>query len=86
MKAVAAEPLAIVAAEYVAGYRIRLAFSDGTARVVDFGPFLLRAHNPDTTDYRDLEKFKSFRIESGDLIWGDYQMLFPLADLHRGRI
>ena len=78
--------LEITNAEYVSGYKIRITFNDGKIHVMDFGPFLQRAHNPDTTDYRDLKKFKTFRIVDGDLMWGDYQMIFPIMDLHRGEI
>jgi len=73
-------------AEYVAGHKLRLTFNDGTVRGVDFGPFLAQARNPDITDYRDLEQFKTFRIDQGDLVWGDYQMIFPIMDLYRGEI
>lgn len=86
MKANATQYLEITEAKYVSGYNILLTFNDGTVRVMDFGPFLAKARNPDTTDYRDMKKFKSFRIEHGDLIWGDFQMIFPIADLHRGEI
>jgi hypothetical protein len=86
MKATATRYLEIVEAKYISGYQIYLVFNDGTDRVMDFGPFLRKARNPDTTDYRNLEKFKDFRIEDGDLIWGDFQMIFPIADLHRGEI
>jgi hypothetical protein len=87
MKSVATQQyLEITEAKYVSGYKLLLTFNDGAARVVDFGPFLEKARNPDTTDYRDLKKFKSFRIEYGDLIWGDHQMIFPIMDLYRGTI
>ena len=86
MKTTATQYLEITEAKYISGYKIRLTFNDGMFRVMDFGPFLAKARNPDTTDYRDLKKFKAFRIEYGDLIWGDYQMIFPIADLHRGEI
>jgi len=86
MKTTATKYLEIVGAKYVSGYKIRLTFNDGTVREVDFGPFLAKARNPDTTDYRDLRKFKSFRIEDGDLIWGDFQMIFPIMDLYKGQI
>jgi hypothetical protein len=78
--------LEITGAKYVSGYKIRLTFNDGTVRVMDFGPFLAKARNPDTTDYRNLRRFKSFRIEDGDLIWGDLQMIFPIMDLYKGEI
>jgi len=86
MKLTATDYLEIVEAKYVSGHKIRVAFNDETVRIVDFGPFLRKARNPDTTDYRDLKKFREFRIEHGDLIWGDFQMIFPIADLHRGKI
>ena len=86
MKATETQYLAITKAEYVAGYKIRLTFNDETVRVVDFGPFLMKSRNPDTTDYRDPEKFKTFRIEDGDLMWGDFQMIFPIMDLYRGEV
>ena len=76
----------ITEARYVSEYKIRLVFNDGTVRIMDFGLFLAKAHNSEITEYRDLRKFKSFRIEHGELIWGDYQMLFPVADLHRGEL
>ncbi len=78
--------LEITNAEYVSGYKIRLTFNDGKVHVMDFGPLLKKARNPDTTDYRDLKKFKTFRIVDGDLMWGDYQMIFPIMDLYRGEI
>ena len=86
MKTTLTEYLEIVEAKYVSGYKIRLVFNDESERVVDFGPFLKKARNPDTTDYLDVKKFKEFRIEDGDLIWGDFQMIFPITDLHRGSI
>ena len=86
MKSTATQHLEITRAEYVSGYKIRLTFNDGKTHVMDFGPFLKKARNPDTTDYRDLKKFKTFRIVDGDLMWGDFQMIFPIADLYRGEI
>ena len=78
--------LEITEARYISGYRIRLAFSDGAVRVVDFEPFLRRARNPDLAQYRQMRKFKSFRLHYGDLMWGDYEMIFPVADLYKGEI
>jgi hypothetical protein len=86
MKTVATQHLEVAEAKYVSDYKLLLTFNDGEVRVVDFGPFLEKARNPDTTDYRDLKKFKSFRIADGDLVWGDYQMIFPIMDLYCGSI
>lgn len=86
MKTTATKYLEITEAKYVSGYKLRLVFNDGTTRVMDFEPFLRRAQNPDLTQYRQSRKFKSFRLHYGNLMWGDYEMLFPITDLHRGEI
>jgi hypothetical protein len=86
MKAATENYLEITEAKYVSDYKIRLVFNDGLSRVMDFEPFLRGAQNPDLTQYRQLRKFKSFRLHYGDLMWGDFEMIFPITDLHRGEI
>jgi hypothetical protein len=86
MKARTTKYLEIVQAEYLSGYKIRLAFNDGMVRVMDFEPFLRRAMNPDITKYRQLRNFKKFHLHYGDLMWGDFEMIFPTTDLHHGNI
>ena len=78
--------LEITDAIYVSGYKLLLVFNDGKKHVMDFEPFLRQARNPMTTQYRQLRKFKSFHIHQGDLMWGDYEMIFPISDLYRGEI
>lgn len=86
MKRSAPHFLEVTTAKYVSDYKLLLTFSDGVVRLVDFGPFLEAALNPDTADYRDLKKFKRFHLQDGDLMWGDYQMIFPVMDLYHGTI
>ena len=78
--------LEITEATYVADYKLRLVFNDGKQRVMDFEPFLRQAKNPMLTQDRQLRKFKRFHLDHGDLMWGDYEMIFPITDLHRGEI
>lgn len=73
----------IVTAEPLGSYRIRLAFDDGTVQCVDFRPFLSRSIHPAIRAYLDADRFSDFRIEHGDLVWGDYDLCFPIADLYR---
>lgn len=73
-------------ADYRGNYVINLQFSDGVERNIDFNSFLQNAKNPMTKKYLDKDLFKSFTIEYGDLIWNDYEMCFPIWDLHEGRI
>ncbi|MCB1764665.1 MAG: DUF2442 domain-containing protein [Candidatus Competibacteraceae bacterium] len=72
----------IVAAESVSDYRLRLLFDDGMEQTVDFKPFLTHAHHPDLRSYLDPAQFSTFRIEYGDLVWGDYDLCFPIIDLY----
>jgi hypothetical protein len=76
----------ITSAESVADYTLRLRFSDGEERLVDFEPFLRGSLNPMIRAYLDPEKFKQFAVEYGDLQWNDYDLCFPIADLYEGRI
>ena len=76
-------PINIQTAELVGDYRIRLRFDDGVEQVVDFQPFLSRSRHPQIRAYLDPVLFASFRIEYGDLVWGDYELCFPIMDLYR---
>jgi len=78
--------LAVMTAEYLDGYRIRLQFNDGKEQVVDFYPFLGRSAHPAIRAYLDPQQFAGFRIEYGDLVWGDYDLCFPIMDLYRNTI
>lgn len=86
MKTRTVKYLRIVQAEYVSGYKIHLAFNDGLVRVMDFEPFLRKALNPDIAKYRQLRNFKNFHLHYGDLMWGDFDMIFPITDLYDGNI
>jgi len=86
MRPQAPNVLEIIQVEHVSGHRLRLTFNEGTVREVDFGPFLRKANHPDLARYRQMSKFKAFRLHHGELMWGDYEMIFPVADLYAGRI
>ncbi|MGH7595362.1 MAG: DUF2442 domain-containing protein [bacterium] len=80
------EVLDIIRAEYIGGYKLHLWFSDGKNHVVDFEPFLMSARNPMVTQYRDIEKFRKFRLVYGNLDWNDYEMCFSVEDLYNNDI
>ena len=71
-------------AEPAGDLRLRITFSDGTQRIVDFGPFLRQSHNPLIQAYLDPAAFGRFAVKDGDLIWDDYDLCFPVADLYEG--
>lgn len=78
--------LLIKQAHYVPQYKVDIEFNDGHRQVVDFEPFLKRATNPMFTRYKRVRHFKQFHIEHGDLMWGDFEMIFPITDLYGGKI
>jgi hypothetical protein len=78
--------VSIEKAEYKEDYIINLQFSDGVERNIDFGNFLRSARNPMTKKYLDKELFKSFTLDYGDLMWNDYEMCFPIWDLHENKL
>lgn len=79
--------MTIVDAVYAGGLSLNITFSDGAVRHVDFSQFLLQHPHPQHDKYADPEKFKSFEIENGNLVWGkDWDMVFPLEDLYSGTI
>lgn len=79
-------PINIVNATQTGEYRIRLIFDDNTVQEIDFKPFLARSHHPDIRAYLEPERFADFRVEYGELIWGDYALCFPVIDLYRNSI
>ncbi|MEI8093634.1 MAG: hypothetical protein WCG80_05435 [Spirochaetales bacterium] len=78
--------ISVVAAEPAEGLQLRLRFEDGTQRLVDFAPFLRKSIHPDISKWLEPAAFSSYRIVHGDLVWGDYELCFPVADLYRGVI
>ena len=84
------EPLpdvfSIIEARYIGDFAIRLTFSDGHQKLVDFKPFLEQARHPATKKYLNETRFKSFQIIDGNLDWNDFDMCFPMADLYENNL
>ena len=76
----------IQSAEHVGDYRINLVFDDGTEQTVDFLPFLSHSRHPDIRNYLNPKRFASFHVEYGDLVWGEYELCFPIMDLYRNQM
>ena len=76
----------IVSAKHAGDYRIRLEFGDGKVHEVDFKPFLVETRHPEIRAFLDPNRFADFRVEFGELIWGDYELCFPVADLYDNQI
>ena len=76
----------IAKAEYLGACRVMLHFSDGHEVGVDFCEFLRRSDHPGIRRFLKPAAFRRYRIEYGNLVWGDYEMCFPIADLYEGKI
>jgi hypothetical protein len=76
----------INSATYIKNYELLITFQDGKEVNIDFYDFLKSSTNPQIRDYLILEKFKSFKIKDHDLLWGDFDLLFPIEDLYSGKI
>lgn len=76
----------IISAEIAGEYKIRLTFDDGRQQTVDFRPFLTRSIHPAIRAYLDPQRFSKFHIKYGELVWGDYDLCFPVTDLYLNSI
>jgi hypothetical protein len=76
----------IKSGRYIGDFAIRIHFSDGANKLVDFKPFLESSLHPSIRKYLDESKFKEYQIIDGNLNWNDYDMIFPIEDLYRGRV
>jgi Protein of unknown function (DUF2442) len=74
------------AVKHLDQHTLNLRFNDGACRTIDFAPFLSRSQHPQIRSFIEPAKFASFRVEHGDLVWGDYDLCFPIADLYAGRV
>jgi hypothetical protein len=81
-----ATPINVVTARQVGDYRLHLTFDDGQEQIIDFRPFLSRALHPAIRQWLDPERFSTYRIDYGELVWGDYELCFPVIDLYRNTI
>lgn len=73
-------------AVYLNDYRLELLFNDGKIIIVNLDEFLKKSANPKTRKYLNKNFFRKFKIELGDLVWGDYDMCFPILDLYEGKV
>ena len=78
--------LDVTSAVWASGYTLEITFSDGFSRKVDFEPFLKDSVQSEIRKYLDLDAFKGFVINFGNLMWNDYDLCFSIEDLYSGEI
>lgn len=64
----------VVAVEHVSEHRLRLTFSDGDVRTVDFTPWL---RGPVFEPLREIREFKKYFLAGGTVCWPNGADLAP---------
>lgn len=72
----------MASARQVGAYALQVAFADGVSRVIDFEPFLRGSRNPMIRAFLEPGRFATYEVRDGDLVWGDYELIFPVANLY----
>jgi hypothetical protein len=76
----------VTSADYLSGYKLRITFSDGTSRIVDCAGFLNNAPHPSLKKYHSIARFKKFKVCNGNINWNNYEMIFPIENLYKGKV
>ena len=78
--------ISVTAAENLGDFRLRITFSDGVVQNVDFRNFLQHSNHPEIRAFLDSSRFDAFAVREGDLVWGDFELCFPIIDLYQNNI
>ena len=71
----------VINATYLNDYTIELVFDDKKRQLIDFLPAL--RNNPVCKKYLDMDEFKKFKIEDGNIVWGrNWDMIFTPESLY----
>ena len=77
----------VTGATYIHAYKVKIEFSDNTFRVIDFEPFLKENPHPQWDKYNNIDNFKKFKIENGNLVWGrNWDLIFQVSGLYTGNL
>lgn len=81
------KPVSIIKADYIEEFKVEILFDNEEKRIVDFASFLKEHSHPQYNKYKDKNNFRTFKIENGNIVWGDdWDMIFPVWDLYNGVI
>lgn len=79
------EKIRVTSAEYVGNNTLRIIFTDGFQRELDFGDFIRKHPHPQYDKYLVEENFRQFSIVMGNVVWGDdWDLIFPVESLYKG--
>jgi len=73
----------VVDAQYFESYKLRITFENGHCVIVDFEPFFIKNPNPIYNEYHDVSRFKEFRVDNGNVVWGEsWDLIFNPENLY----
>ena len=79
--------ISIIKVEYIGELSVKLFFNDSTATTVNVGNFIKKNPHPQYNKYLDEKNFKKFKIDSGNVVWGNsWDLIFPIEQLYKGVI
>ena len=80
-------PILVTGAIYLHEFKVRIEFSDNTMKIIDFETFLKENQHPQWAKYNNINNFKKFKIENGNLVWGrNWDLVFPVYGLYTGNL
>jgi len=79
--------ITVTSAKYIAPLSVELTFSDGYVCTVDVGEFIRKHPHPQYNKYATERNFKKFKIEDGNIVWGNnWDLIFPVGALYAGNL
>ncbi|NCO32227.1 DUF2442 domain-containing protein [bacterium] len=77
----------VTEAELIKDFCIKITFSNGYTRTIDFYQWLSNNLKGYYKKYLEPKNFKNFKIEHGNIVWGkDWDLIFHLDDLYKGKL
>ncbi len=76
----------LISVTYLKEYQLKLVFADGVTQLVDFKPFLESSSHSEIKKYLNIKKIKKFSFVNNELIWGDFDLIFPIINLYENKL
>ena len=75
----------VLSAKYIDDYKVEIIFDDKKKNIINFLPAI--KSNPVCKKYLDISKFKKFKVDQGNIVWGNnWDMIFTLDSLYNNTL
>jgi hypothetical protein len=75
----------VLSAKYIDDYKVEIIFDDKKKNIINFLPAI--KSNPVCKKYLDISKFKKFKVDQGNIVWGNnWDMIFTLESLYNNTL